>query len=470
MKKCIDPGRGQIFCAAVSVKRSCLIRVLVFLIIVCPGLIRDMMAQTFTTDYLLKTANSSEKFVNSQIYDDSLNVGIGNAHPAEKLDVSGNIRASGALISAAQAGIPPLQVISNAMVSNLNAEFLGGHPASYFSPDPHTHPEMVSGQGIPSQVAFWASDQVITGANELFWDYSTHRLGIGTDAPDADLHIRGEHDQAGIFLSETHYSPYSSLPEDSQWGITNQAGSLKMDCFNGNLPQNILKLTGTFNGGLVEVNGSLKTKRFVMTQGAALNYVLTSTATGTAVWKSPLLATGWSVAGADVYKVGGRVGIGTQQMQARCNIQTADVPGLIINVNNPDGWGYGMLARVNAPDVAAFAVEQSGQTTLMIWGDGRIHASRIRVKVPVFPDFVFGKSYTLQSLPELKKYIQQNGHLPGVPTAAEVEKNGMDVGDMNTLLLQKVEELTLYVLGLYEENIELRAMMDAAGISADQKK
>jgi len=45
-------------------------------------------------------------------------------------------------------------------------------------------------------------------------------------------------------------------------------------------------------------------------------------------------------------------------------------------------------------------------------------------------------------------YINQNGHLPGVPTAAEVQKDGVDLAEVNALLLQKIEELTLYVIEL----------------------
>ncbi|MDB5088035.1 MAG: hypothetical protein JWR09_2029 [Mucilaginibacter sp.] len=63
-----------------------------------------------------------------------------------------------------------------------------------------------------------------------------------------------------------------------------------------------------------------------------------------------------------------------------------------------------------------------------------------------WPDFVFKPSYKLPSLTEVKTYIDQNHHLPDVPSASEVEKNGLNLGEMNKVLMQKVEELTLYLI------------------------
>ena len=60
-------------------------------------------------------------------------------------------------------------------------------------------------------------------------------------------------------------------------------------------------------------------------------------------------------------------------------------------------------------------------------------------------------------LKELKKYIQENKHLPEIPTAKEIEKQGgIDVGETNQLLLKKIEELTLYVIQLQEEIEQLK--------------
>jgi len=73
--------------------------------------------------------------------------------------------------------------------------------------------------------------------------------------------------------------------------------------------------------------------------------------------------------------------------------------------------------------------------------------TKIKVKIyTTWPDFVFLKNYQLPSLRELENFIKANRHLPGVPAAPQVEKEGLDVAEMNRLLLQKIEELTLYII------------------------
>jgi len=90
--------------------------------------------------------------------------------------------------------------------------------------------------------------------------------------------------------------------------------------------------------------------------------------------------------------------------------------------------------------------------------DGKVICEELRVQLnAAWPDYVFAKNYRLKSLSELENFILQNNHLPNVPSAKEVEKNGFDVGDMNKRLLEKVEELTLYVIQLKKEIDAMKA-------------
>lgn len=90
--------------------------------------------------------------------------------------------------------------------------------------------------------------------------------------------------------------------------------------------------------------------------------------------------------------------------------------------------------------------------------EGTLGARRIKVTQQAnWADFVFHKDYKLPHLQEVEKFIQDNGHLPEIPTAAEVKENGVDVGEMNKLLLQKVEELTLYLI---QQQKEINALKD----------
>lgn len=78
--------------------------------------------------------------------------------------------------------------------------------------------------------------------------------------------------------------------------------------------------------------------------------------------------------------------------------------------------------------------------------NGMIRSKEVKVEVANWPDYVFEKSYTLPTLPGIEKFIHEKGHLPGIPTAAEVNQNGIELGEMNKKLLQKIEELTLHLI------------------------
>lgn len=84
------------------------------------------------------------------------------------------------------------------------------------------------------------------------------------------------------------------------------------------------------------------------------------------------------------------------------------------------------------------------QTKLAV--NGHISAQKLIVTQTGWADYVFDKHYKLPTLEEIEKYIKQNQHLPGIPSAKEIEKNGLNVGDNQALLLQKIEELTLLII------------------------
>jgi hypothetical protein len=89
---------------------------------------------------------------------------------------------------------------------------------------------------------------------------------------------------------------------------------------------------------------------------------------------------------------------------------------------------------------------------------GKVHTSEVRVDLEpeVVPDYVFEKDYNLLPLSEVEKYINANKHLPEVPSAKEMEANGMNLKEMNLILLKKVEELTLHMIELKKENEEIK--------------
>lgn len=95
-------------------------------------------------------------------------------------------------------------------------------------------------------------------------------------------------------------------------------------------------------------------------------------------------------------------------------------------------------------------------TTEKLSVNGNIRAHKIIISLTGWPDYVFNKNYKLRSLNSLEAFINKNNHLPGVPSTYSVEKKGLDVGSAQSILLRKIEELTLYVIELNKKNQKLQ--------------
>ena len=89
--------------------------------------------------------------------------------------------------------------------------------------------------------------------------------------------------------------------------------------------------------------------------------------------------------------------------------------------------------------------------------NGTIRSKKVKVEASPWPDYVFEPTYELRTLNNLEQYIQANKHLPEVPSAKEVEANGIELGQMDATLLKKVEELTLYLIEQDKEKEVLKA-------------
>ena len=85
--------------------------------------------------------------------------------------------------------------------------------------------------------------------------------------------------------------------------------------------------------------------------------------------------------------------------------------------------------------------------------DGKFICEEVKVQLSAdWADYVFEENYNLMSIDEVAKFIATNKHLPNIPSADELEKNGLDLSAMNILMMQKIEELTLYVIELDKQN------------------
>ena len=99
-------------------------------------------------------------------------------------------------------------------------------------------------------------------------------------------------------------------------------------------------------------------------------------------------------------------------------------------------------------------------TSYNLYVEKGISTRKVKVNVASWSDYVFDTDYKLSSLIDVENYIKQNKHLPDVPSAIEVEKNGIDLGNNQKILLQKIEELTLYIIDQNKKIEELQNQND----------
>ena len=92
--------------------------------------------------------------------------------------------------------------------------------------------------------------------------------------------------------------------------------------------------------------------------------------------------------------------------------------------------------------------------------DGEMICTEVLVRlVPNWPDYVFGRNYKLPDLNEVENFIKVNNHLPGIPSAKTIETNGMSIGEMQKMQMEKIEELTLYIIDLKKDIEKLKAKL-----------
>jgi len=175
----------------------------------------------------------------------------------------------------------------------------------------------------------------------------------------------------------------------------------------------------------------------------------------------------------------GRVGIGTTAPYAPLEIRQKEDPntdrGLLISEPNNSqkiklhlasniNGEYGFLHLGGTTNLRGNGLHSSFDGSLGIGTTspgsyklavkGKIRAEEIKVETG-WADYVFQEDYELPTLEEVEKHIKDKGHLINIPSAQEVEKNGVQLGEMNKLLLEKIEELTLYVISLNKQNQKL---------------
>jgi hypothetical protein len=217
-----------------------------------------------------------------------------------------------------------------------------------------------------------------------------------------------------------------------------------------------LNSNGTRSGYLYGRGTTLEIAAYKGTQATAGNLILQTNETG--ITQSGQLTT--------IYA--GNVGIGTQTPVEKLTVQTSNnsygishrsVEGNILATRiGGTSAGIGTFSNTNmrifANGVSVIFIA-TGTNNVGIGNEfpthklevnGTIRSKEIIVDNLNWPDYVFDKKYKLSSIHELEKYIEQNKHLPDIPSAKEVEEKGLHLGDTQKKMMEKIEELTLYII------------------------
>ena len=293
----------------------------------------------------------------------------------------------------------------------------------------------VDNDGLLTQQAVTGQKFVINNTTTAVLINSTGYVGIGTTSTDRLLTVGG---QIGITGNSVGLVFKNTNSANKLWDITPSGNDLTIG-ETGIATPLIIKSGGNVGIGTTSPNATLD----VLGGNIAISNNLT-------------------VGGADGngLKLFGNLGNPPYRSVDIVPFVPANAPG-VDHVGLKIFTTNGGTTRVNAMTVSDAGNVIIGNTTqtnaaykLDVYGSAR--ANEIVVNT-TGADFVFDKSYSLPKLSDVKKYIEANQHLPEIPSAKEMQTDGMSVGEINTKLLQKVEELTLYLIQQKEENEKLKA-------------
>lgn len=159
----------------------------------------------------------------------------------------------------------------------------------------------------------------------------------------------------------------------------------------------------------------------------------------------------------DLLRMGNKVGNAVEQVRLRL---TAEGQMLLTNIGSQPS-----LTINNTGGGQALVIYNSNGTAnsdkiLQLEDDGMLRAREMRIDAAAWSDFVFEEEYELMSLTEVAAFIEKNKHLPNVPSEQEVLDNGINVVEMQALHMQKIEELTLYMIEMDQKMNEMEKRLN----------
>ncbi len=332
------------------------------------------------------------------------------------------------------------------------------------------------------------------------YNNNTGRVGIGTPTPLAKLSVVGTSTWGTASFTGNNFTSHINIPESGLQNTYIRGGNnganviLNDEAGLGNVgigtktPSSKLTVQGNtfishtamFTGGIIGFSGGGLSVSNTNGNGQTLNF------DGSNIQSTYYGLGGYSYRPVVINPYGGNVGIGTNYSPTLAKLE-------IRIANESTGWSVsngnffaqaflggagrstnsegvylgtgGSIAGGGAAPLHFFTNGQWSQVTLLPNGNFGIGTTNPTYKLAVkgnirseevivetgWADYVFADGYRLKPLHEVARFIKDNKHLPNIPSAAEIEKNGLHLGDVQKKMMEKIEELTLYIIELKKE-------------------